>query len=291
MSQGTSADGKVILTSVHTTLDSDMLAYPFFGPGFTGAAACLQDTGAAAGAEASPCLRPAVTTADTSGDASTSSDTTNTMTLPAPRVLGATGASSHVGFVLFTSPRFAGASVGSNVLSATVAGLAHNTPFGGAARVRFNLTAGMQSVDYFGTGIAPCVFWNERGLNWSSTGCEYLGTAVGSVVMCECDHLTSFAVLADANAASGAGSGLSVAEQHGLTWFVYACVGISIGCLTAVILVYTAASELRTETKVILVHLCIVYDLALILFLATATNDYEGVRSILPQLQLSLHAQ
>ena len=109
--------------------------------------------------------------------------------------------------------------------------------------------------------------------------------------MCECNHLTSFAALTDANAASGVAGGLSAAEQLGLTWFVFVCVGISIGCLTAVILVYAASSELRTETKVILVHLCIVYDLALILFLATATNDYEGVRSILPQLQLSLHAQ
>jgi len=47
--------------------------------------------------------------------------------------------------------------------------------------------------------------------------------------------------------------------------------------LTAVIVVYSASSELRTETKIILLHLCAVYGLALILFLATATTGFEGV--------------
>ena len=131
VSQGTSADGAVVLTSVNAPLDSDKLAYPFFAPGYTGASVCLQDMGAAAGAEASPCLGPGAT-AGTGGDASTSNVTTKSMTLPAPRELGATGASAHIGFVLFVSPRFAGSlgskSVGSKVLSATVAGVAHNTP-------------------------------------------------------------------------------------------------------------------------------------------------------------------
>ena len=41
-------------------------------------------------------------------------------------------------------------------------------------------------------------------------------------------------------------------------------------------MVYTVASELRAEAKVIQLHLCIVYKLALILFLATATSAFDG---------------
>jgi len=403
--QGTSDDGAVVLTSAHATLDTDRLAYPFFIPEFTGAAACLQDTVLVAGA-ASACLAPGVvvgtrtptpapTMSVASGTISCGSavagDTTgathvvgrvsgehhyrltvphareytfetcegssfdtflwlyagdhlqasstviarnddacdlqsritrrlaageytlivegygsntgsymlsitcgdkeptaaptptptsfghhpggSTMTLSAPRDIGATGPSATIAFVLMSFSAFADIA-GSTVMSATVGGVAHNTPFGNAAaRMQFNLTAAagdqVQAVD-------PCVYLDEEGdIGWRPTGCVHLGTD-GSVVMCECNHLTSFAVLTDANRATGAGGGLSEGEQHTLTWFVFVCVGISIGCLTIVILVYAVSSELRTQAKVILLHLCIVYNLALILFLATATNEFDG---------------
>ena len=265
VSQGASADGTVVLTSAHATLDSDKLAYPFFAPGFTGAAACLEIELSAAAA-ASPRLCASMG-AGVSGDR-------NAMTLPVPRDIGVTGRSAFVGFSEFASPRVTG-SVWSKVLSATVAGVAHNTPFNNAAKMRFNLTAATETASRVDDSN-PCVFWDEQLLNWSSTGCEHLGTVGGLVVMCECNHLTSFAVLTDANSATRVDNGLSENEQHNLTWFVFVCVGISIGCLTVVILVYAVASELRTEAKVILLHLCIVYNLALILFLTTATGTFDG---------------
>ena len=275
VSQGTSADGTVILTSAHATLESDKLSYPFFAPGFTGAAVCLGNELSTAAAAASPCLVPSAPTGASGGGVGVSSGK-NTMILPAPRDIGVTGTSAHVGFAEFASPRFAG-SVWSKVLLATVLGIAHNTPFSNAAKMRFNLTAATETASRDDDNSSnPCAFWDERHLDWNSTGCEHLGTVGGLVVMCECNHLTSFAVLTDANSATGAGNGLSEDEQHNLAWFVFVCVGISIGCLTVVILVYAVASELRTEAKVILLHLCVVYNLALILFLATATSTFDG---------------
>ena len=236
---------------------------------------------AAAEVETSPCIG-AMAAAGIGGDGDAPSDT-NKMMLPAPRLIGATGATARVGFVEFASPLFVGLvgtkAIASNVLSATVAGVAHNTPFGGTARVEFNLTTDTGTEVNTGN---PCMFWDERALDWSSVGCDHLGTVGGPararpVVMCACNHLTSFAILTDANAASGAAGGLSEAEQHNLTWFVFVCVGISIVCLTVVIMVYASSADLRSETKIILMHLCASYDLALILFLVTATNDYEGM--------------
>jgi len=194
------------------------------------------------------------------------------MTLPAPRDIGVTGQTASVGFVLMSSLPFEDI-IGSTVLAATVGGVLHNTPFSDtAARMRFNLTAatGDQVKD-----VNPCVFWDEIDADWNATGCKHLRTD-GLVVMCECNHLTTFAVLTDANVGAGAGSGLSEEEQHNLAWFVIVCVGISIACLTVVILVYAVFSELRTEAKIILLHLCSMYNLALILFLATATGNFEG---------------
>jgi surface protein len=265
VSQGVSADGAVVLTSVHATLDTDQLSYPFFAPEFTGAAACLESELSKTTA-LSPCLVQRAG-AGGGGDGDGVYGDRNTMTLPTPRDMGLTVGPAHIAFVEIAPPF---TSVLSKVLSATVLGVEHNTDFDSGATVRFNLTAITENARW---DDDPCRFWDTQNLTWSSRNCLLLGTVGGSVANCECGHLTSFAILADANTASD--RGLSEDEQNTLTGFVFVCVGISIGCLTVVILVYAIVSELRSEAKVILLHLCIVYDLALILFLATATNNFD----------------
>lgn len=47
-------------------------------------------------------------------------------------------------------------------------------------------------------GDAKCVFYNETTMQWSGDGCEYVGRD-GDYFVCECDHLTSFAVLLSGN--------------------------------------------------------------------------------------------
>jgi hypothetical protein len=45
-----------------------------------------------------------------------------------------------------------------------------------------------------------CVFWNYETENWSSNGCRLISFESNRVrTVCECDHLTNFAVITDAN--------------------------------------------------------------------------------------------
>jgi hypothetical protein len=45
-----------------------------------------------------------------------------------------------------------------------------------------------------------CVFWNYETENWSSNGCRLISSESNRVrTVCECNHLTIFAVLTDAN--------------------------------------------------------------------------------------------
>ena len=265
VSQGTSANGLVILVSVHSTPGSTPVSFPFFAPGFKGAASCL-----AAGAEP-PCLAPA---ADGAAPAAG-----RTMDLPSLSAIGMIG-DAFVGCHWLPNP-FSNASsdgwvVSSDILSVTVGSVPHNTPFSSGASMNFSLTVPTNTT--FGTGD-PCVFWHEQSQAWSTTGCEHLGTTDGTekTVKCACNHLTSFAILTDANTDASSSFGLSDAEEYTLSAFVYVCVGTSIVCLTVVILVYTTYAELRTQTKKILLHLCAVYNLSLVLFLTTAIGDFEGI--------------
>jgi len=125
----------------------------------------------------------------------------------------------------------------------------------------------------------PCVWWDAAVSGWSSVGCSMVDatTTISSspaVIGCECNHMTSFAILMDASPSQGAG--LSEQEQLDLSIFVYFCVAISIGCLTIVIVVYLLFSELRTQSKTVLMHLCVSYDVALILFMVSGMAGLEG---------------
>src|SRR5699024_2679965 len=45
-----------------------------------------------------------------------------------------------------------------------------------------------------------CTFWNASAFNWSSSGCEYAaGASSHEMSVCQCSHLTNFAVLIDIN--------------------------------------------------------------------------------------------
>ena len=125
----------------------------------------------------------------------------------------------------------------------------------------------------------PCVWWDAAVSGWSSVGCSMVDatTTISSspaVIGCECNHMTSFAILMDASPSQGAG--LSEQEQLDLSIFVYFCVAISIGCLTIVIVVYLLFSELRTQSKTVLMHLCVSYDIALVLFMVSGMAGLEG---------------
>ena len=45
-------------------------------------------------------------------------------------------------------------------------------------------------------GVHPtCVFWSFDSLSWSAKGCKVTDNSQTDVVVCECNHLTNFAIL------------------------------------------------------------------------------------------------
>ena len=257
--QGNSSSG-ITLTAIHATADTERVSFPVFPDGFTGQAECLGDS------PMPPCLNASTRAASGAG--------ADKMSLPPPRAVS--GTSAYVSFVVLpTTNQTNLEGVASKVISATVLGVRHNTVFSGDATMTYELT-----VDPL-AAIVPstaCAWWDEERQRWSNAGCEYLGRSVDrTLVECQCNHLTSFCILTDANAGERtAPNGLTETEQFSLSMFVYVCVSISIVCFMIVIAVYATVHSLRSQTKTILLNLCSIYTLALALFMASAIGDFEG---------------
>ncbi|XP_066274796.1 uncharacterized protein [Branchiostoma lanceolatum] len=118
-----------------------------------------------------------------------------------------------------------------------------------------------------------CVFWDFNagggGGDWSTDGCSFVGIDNGRVV-CECNHLTNFAVLMDIY------GGL-----HNFALDLISKIGIalSIAGLTLTLITYLIFKQLRqTRPQHILTHLCIALLATLIIFIAAidATNSPVG---------------
>ncbi|XP_078573507.1 adhesion G-protein coupled receptor G7-like [Branchiostoma floridae x Branchiostoma japonicum] len=118
-----------------------------------------------------------------------------------------------------------------------------------------------------------CVFWDfqaEGGAGaWSTEGCDFVGVENGRVV-CECNHLTNFAVLMDI-----------YGDLHSFALDVISKVGIalSITGLTLTLITYMIFKELRqTRPQHILTNLCIALLATLVIFLAgiDATSSPVG---------------
>ncbi|XP_077556442.1 uncharacterized protein LOC144170482 isoform X2 [Haemaphysalis longicornis] len=95
---------------------------------------------------------------------------------------------------------------------------------------------------------------------WSEDGCEVV-KATDDTIVCSCDHLTTFSVLmSPTDWAEGK-------EPKGLEWITKIGCGISIICLTACVVVFTACRRLRGISNTIHRNLCLSLLLAEILLL------------------------
>ncbi|XP_060580506.1 uncharacterized protein LOC132737264 [Ruditapes philippinarum] len=120
-----------------------------------------------------------------------------------------------------------------------------------------------------------CSYWAfpigniEQGF-WSSEGCV-VRTTNTYYTICECDHLTNFAVLmspfVEADAASKA---LRIISMTGI--------GISIACLTVTLIVHVFFWKyLRNDRTTALINLCVALLLSYILFLAGVDRTESSV--------------
>ncbi|GCC37436.1 hypothetical protein chiPu_0015940 [Chiloscyllium punctatum] len=106
---------------------------------------------------------------------------------------------------------------------------------------------------------AECIYLKitEGGSFWSSEGC-FLISANGSYVICQCNHLTSFAVLM---------SPIEIEEDWSLLLISTVGLTVSLLCLAASIVVFTKCRSIQKASIIVYKHLSINLFLAQLIFL------------------------
>jgi hypothetical protein len=145
--------------------------------------------------------------------------------------------------------------------------------FGGAGRVVLSFPLNrVTNVTY------TCAFYHEASSTWRVDGCV-TDVSSADAVRCECNHLTSFAVLADISGPEGEAS-TAISEEHlqSLSIVTYLGVGLSIACLIVVLVLNSLvmmgeAVPLQTRT---IHHLVGVYLVSMVLFLLAIGYGQTG---------------
>ncbi|XP_072420378.1 adhesion G protein-coupled receptor E3-like [Chiloscyllium punctatum] len=106
---------------------------------------------------------------------------------------------------------------------------------------------------------AECIYLKitEGGSFWSSEGC-FLISSNGSYVICQCNHLTSFAVLM---------SPIEIEEDWSLLLISTVGLTVSLLCLAASIVVFTKCRSIQKASIIVYKHLSINLFLAQLIFL------------------------
>ncbi|XP_018302891.1 latrophilin Cirl isoform X5 [Mycetomoellerius zeteki] len=105
-----------------------------------------------------------------------------------------------------------------------------------------------------------CVFWDYILSAWSDEGCQIQKTNETHTV-CECNHLTNFAVLMDVHAVR-----LDIAHQVALQIITYIGCIISVVCLVLAILTFQLFRGLKSDRTTIHKNLCVCLLIAEVLF-------------------------
>ncbi|XP_060565064.1 neurogenic locus notch homolog protein 2-like isoform X2 [Ruditapes philippinarum] len=108
-----------------------------------------------------------------------------------------------------------------------------------------------------------CVYWQKESESqgiWSDDGCELISTS-NDVTVCECEHLTNFAVLM---------SPIKQTEESAwdLRIISMVCLSLSTLCLVAtIVLHFTFWKRLRSQRTTVMIHLCVCLIVAYLVFL------------------------
>ncbi|CAI5441240.1 unnamed protein product [Caenorhabditis angaria] len=117
-----------------------------------------------------------------------------------------------------------------------------------------------------------CVWWNFHQLDWSPEGCS-MSQHNSSMTVCECNHLTHFAVLMDVH-----GIELNETDETILIMLTYIGCGISIVCLFLTFFAYLIFSKNGGDRVFIHENLCLSLAIAEITFLAGITKTDDSLQ-------------
>ncbi|GMS86859.1 hypothetical protein PENTCL1PPCAC_9034, partial [Pristionchus entomophagus] len=133
------------------------------------------------------------------------------------------------------------------------------------------------------SGIANprCVFWDTFVSDWSTRGCQMLMTNLTTSV-CQCNHLTSFAILMDITGE------LSQLENTALDVVTVVGCAISIVCLLLSFLVFSCFRSLRGLRSTIHANLCLTLLIAELVFVLGVSRTKNAVACSVTALLLHL---
>ncbi|XP_031336260.1 latrophilin Cirl [Photinus pyralis] len=106
-----------------------------------------------------------------------------------------------------------------------------------------------------------CVFWDYTTSTWSEEGCHVYYTNETHTI-CECDHLTNFAILMDVHSTY-----LPAGHQIALQIITYVGCIISVVCLVLAIITFQLFRGLKSDRTTIHCNLCVCLLIAELLFL------------------------
>lgn len=120
-------------------------------------------------------------------------------------------------------------------------GIANTDKLGQPIQLRLNLSEQVSP-----NMLLHCAFWSVKNETWSTEGCKTLNRSSHGVV-CNCSHLTSFAVL----------MALQNVESWVLDLITRVGLSISIVCLALAIITFCCCRALRGTRNTIHIHLCV----------------------------------
>ncbi|XP_035670937.1 adhesion G protein-coupled receptor L2-like [Branchiostoma floridae] len=122
-----------------------------------------------------------------------------------------------------------------------------------------------------------CSFWNQSRGNWSTDGCTAKVTDDGHTI-CECNHLTNFAILVDV---------IGHKDEFALHVITYIGCIISIASLLFCICAFLGRRRVRCPRTIILANLCICLLVAEVVFLAAV--DKTQNKTVCTVIAIALH--
>ncbi|CAB4000967.1 adhesion G- coupled receptor G7-like [Paramuricea clavata] len=142
----------------------------------------------------------------------------------------------------------------------------------------------VQSVARGDTNSTLCSYWNFTLGNWSQEGCMFKKVLSDGRILCNCNHLTNFAMLMDIKPA--------VITKHERILGVISYVGcaLSLVGLTLTIITILILRELRRKLPMkILLNYCTALSLTLIVFLATPEGSESSSLARCGTAAVALH--
>lgn len=164
-------------------------------------------------------------------------------------------------------------SVNSPIVVATVSNSVAGAQFRNHARMKYKVRH--SKTNGYKLHTRSCRWYQEDTNSWSDTGCRIMShESDENVTTCECEHLTSFAVLMDLSDDEAA-SNNDAKDSKILSYITYVGVGTSVIFLTLMIIVFSIFPKAINLAKRIQLHIAATLIASLLLYVVATGAKLE----------------